>query len=180
MRTDDREPPRARRDLEGAPHPPVRTVLTSRARVPAGWRQGPPTAPLVATRLAVGSREQMPGTLEGLAPLFEGHTVNGSRVMAGRGEAWSGYRMHTDGFGRIAVVVDDMSSQELGRTVERLLTIEDFYHLTLLPLQLAREAKVELAAAERRMLAEMDALRGASSVDQKRTCLLYTSPSPRD
>jgi uncharacterized membrane-anchored protein len=139
--------------------------------VPAGWRQGPPTAPLVATRLAVGSREQMPGTLEGLAPLFEGHTVNGSRVMAGRGEAWSGYRMHTDGFGRIAVVVDDMSSQELGRTVERLLTIEDFYHLTLLPLQLAREAKVELAAAERRMLAEMDALRGASSVDQKRTVL---------
>lgn len=139
--------------------------------VPADWRQVPSTAPLVATRLAVGPREEMPETMEGLAALFEGHTVNGSRVMAGRGEAWSAYRAHTDGFGRIAVVVGEMSAQELGRTVERLLAIEDCYHLTLLPLPLAREAKAELAAAERRMVAEMDALRGAESVEQKRVLL---------
>lgn len=139
--------------------------------LPAGWLESFRTPPLVAVRLAVGSAKGMPDTLERLTTLFEGHTVNGSRVMAGRAEAWSCYRRHQDGFGRIAVVVREMSAQELGRTVERLLAIEDFYHLTLLPLPLARDAKTEVASAESRMVLEMDALRRADSLERKRTAL---------
>lgn len=142
-----------------------------RELLPAGWLESFQTPPLVATRLAVGSGKEMPDTPERLATLFEGHTVNGSQVMAGRGEAWSCYRLHEDGFGRIAVVVREMSVRELGRTVERLLAIEDFYHLTLLPLSLARGVKTEVASAESRMVLEMDALRRADSVERKRTVL---------
>ncbi len=140
--------------------------------VPAGWLGSFGTFPLVATRLAIGYRKEMPDTTpEGLMALFEGHTVNGSQVMGGRAEAWSCYRAHEDGYGRIAVVVREMSPQDLGRTVERLLAIEDAYHLTLLSLPVAREVKPELASAERRMVLEMDALRSADSLDQKRTVL---------
>jgi uncharacterized membrane-anchored protein len=138
---------------------------------PKGWLAGFAAPPLVATRLAVGSTQEMPDTLEGLMGLFGGHTVNGSRVMGGRAEAWTCYRGHEDGFGRIAIVTRDVSAQELGRIVERLLAIEDAYHLTLLPLPTARDVKPELAAAERRMVEEVDALRRAQSVQDKRTVL---------
>ncbi len=139
--------------------------------VPEGWMAGFGAPPLVATRLAVGSTPAMPGSLEGLMALFGGHTVNGSRVMGGRAEAWTCYRAHEDGFGRIAIVTRDVSAQELGRTTERLLAIEDAYHLTLMPLPMARDVKPELAVAERRMVQEVDALRRAQSVQEKRTVL---------
>jgi uncharacterized membrane-anchored protein len=139
--------------------------------LPAGWLASVGTPPLVATRLAVGSVDEMPRGPAALVALFEGHTVNGSRVMGGRAEVWSCYRVHRDGYGRIAVATREMSPRELGRTVERLLAIEDWYYLTLLSLPIAREVKPEVAAAERRMVSEMDALRGADSLEQKRTVL---------
>lgn len=145
--------------------------LDWRSILPSGWLEGFDTLPLVATRMAVDAKKEMPPTLEGLMALFEGHTVNGSRVMGGRAAVYSCYRIHQDGFGRIAVFVDEMSPQDLGRTVERLLGIEDCYHLTLLSLPMARDLKPDLAAAERRMGTEMDALRGADSLEGKRTVL---------
>jgi uncharacterized membrane-anchored protein len=142
-----------------------------RSILPSGWLEGLGTPPLVATRIAVDTKKEMPATLEGLMALFEGHTVNGSRVMRVRADVYSCYRIHQDGFGRVAVFVDEMSPQDLGRTVERLLGIEDFYHLTLLSLPLARELKPDLAIAEQRMVVEMDALRRADSLEGKRTVL---------
>ena len=145
--------------------------LDSGRFLPLDWPEILDKPPLVATRIAVGSKGEMPGTLEGLAELFEGHTVNGSQVMAGRAEAWSCYRVHGDGLGRIALVVDQMSPQDLGRTIERLLAIEDFTHLLLLSQPLAQEVKPRVASAESRMVHHMDALREAGSIEQKRSVL---------
>lgn len=139
--------------------------------LPANWLESVGGLPLVATRFTAAPRDQMPDTLDSLMALFEGHTLNGSEVMAGRAEAWSCYRSHGDGLGRIALVVDGMSPQELGRTAQRLFAVEDFYHLTLLSLPLAREVKPDLASTERRMVAEMDKLRGADLLEQKRAVL---------
>lgn len=150
---------------------PFQPFVLDFRRILPGWPEDLPSPPLVATRIAIGSRREMPATLEGLTELFEGHTVNGSQVMAGRAEAWSCYRIHTDGFGRIAVVVDQMSPQDLGRTAERLLAIEDFSHLTLLSQPLIEEVKPSVSSAEGRMVEEMDALRGADSIEQKRSVL---------
>lgn len=146
-------------------------ALDAERFLPVGWPETLDKPPLVATRIAVGSKGEMPGTLEGLMELFEGHTLNGSQVMAGRAEAWSAYRAHSDGFGRIALVVDQMSSQDLGRTMERLLAVEDFSHLTLLSQPLAQEVKPRVAAAEKRMVEHMDALSDANSIEQKRSVL---------
>ena len=128
-------------------------------------------APLVATLLAVGAKAAMPATPEGFSALFEGHTLNGSQVMAGRAEAWSCYRVHDDGFGRIAIVVSEMSPPETGRTVDRMLAIEDFWHLTLLSLPLAGQVRRDLAAAERRLEGQMDELRRADALADKRAVL---------
>ena len=139
--------------------------------LPDGWLESFGRPPLVAASMAIGTRDTMPTAAEGRMALFEGHTTNGSQVLAGGAEVWSAYRAHTDGFGRIAVIVDRMSAHELGRTVERLLTIENSYHLILLSLPLARDLKPSLAAAESRMVSVNDALLGADSVEQKRALL---------
>ena len=91
--------------------------------------------------------------------------------MGGRADVWTCYRAHADGFGRIAIGTRDVSAQDLGRTVERLLAIEDAYHLTLLPLPIARDVKPQLAVSERRMVQQLDAVRRADSVEEKRTVL---------
>jgi uncharacterized membrane-anchored protein len=139
--------------------------------LPAGFFESFGAPPLVATRFAIGSKDQMPDTLDGLSPLFEGHTVNGSQVMAGRAEVYSGYRVHDDSFGRIAIIVHQMSPQDLGRTVERLLVIEDSYHLALLSLPLARTLKSDLSQWEDHLVRQMEALRRADSMEQKRAVL---------
>lgn len=141
------------------------------ALLPTTWPAAMGALPLVATLLAVGSTGEMAGTPEGLAPLFEGHTLTGSQVMGGRAEAWSCYRVHDDGFGRIAVVVTEMSPAETGRTVDRMLAIEDFWHLTLLSLPLASQVQHDLAAAERRLVSQVDALRRADALAEKRAVL---------
>jgi len=139
--------------------------------LPVDWLKDIGRPPLVATSMAIGTRENMPSTPEARKALFDGHTINGSQVMAGGAEVWSAYRAHADGCGRIAVIVDRMSPHELGRTVERLLTIEDSYHMILLSLQLAREMSPSLAAAESCMVSVNDELLGADSVVQKRALL---------
>jgi uncharacterized membrane-anchored protein len=139
--------------------------------LPPGWLQSLGGVPLVATQIAVGRRDEMPNTLDSLTTLFEGHTINGSQIMAGLGEAWTCYRTHGDGLGRIAVVVNTMSAQEIGRTVQRLVAIEDYYHLALLSAPLASEIQPELIAAEDLMVEEMDKLYKAASVEEKRAVL---------
>ncbi len=139
--------------------------------LPKDWLTGFGQGPIVATRMAVGHRDQMPASLVGLRELFGGHTLNGSEVMAGKASVWSCYREHEEGSNRIAVIVDGMSTHDLGRTVARLLEIEDFWHLTLAPLPLALQVKRELADAERRMVSETDLLRETERAEQKRAVL---------
>jgi len=139
--------------------------------LPDGFREQIGLPLLVAVCLTIGPKKKMPATPEAMTELFEGHTVKGSGVMGGRAEAWSCYRVHNDGFGRILVGVDDMSPHSLSRTVDRLVAIEDFYHLTLLALPLARAIKAELAKWETRVVDEMDALRIADSLEEKRAVL---------
>lgn len=141
------------------------------AFLPADFFQSLGLHPLVAVFVSVWGRADMPDTPERLAQLFEGHTVNGSRVMDGRAEAWSAYRVHDDGFGRIALITEPVSPHSLGRTVERLLTLENLYHLILLSVPLARAVRGDLVTWESRVIHEMEALRVAGTLQQKRSVL---------
>ncbi len=139
--------------------------------LPASFPESVGVPPLVAVSVAVGNRDHLPDSPQAMSDLFEGHTVNGSRVMDNRGEVWSAYRIHEDGFGRMAVMVESVSEHSLGRTVDRLLAIEDLYHLTLLSLPLAREVRSDLVEWESRVVTQMEALRVAGTVYQKRSVL---------
>jgi uncharacterized membrane-anchored protein len=142
-----------------------------RTLLPRGWLDAVGT-PLVALQLAVGTALQLPGTPEQISErLFEGHTVHASLVMGGRAGAWTCYRTHGDGLGRMALVADGLSSQEIGRTVERLLAIEDLYHLVLLAQDRAVEAKPLLKLGEERLREQTIELERASTVPERRAVL---------
>jgi uncharacterized membrane-anchored protein len=134
---------------------------------PEGFFAGFGAAPLVATYLCAADQQNLPPGRD----LFDGHTVNASKVMAGRAEARSAYRMFADGFNRVALIVHDMTEAELGRTAQRLFVIEDSYHQTLLALPLAREVRSDLAGWENRMMALMQAMRSAATPEEKRAVL---------
>lgn len=139
--------------------------------LPSDFLAGMSVAPFVATRLAIGSRNEMADDASALADIFEGHTVYGSKVMGGAAEAWSCYRVHKDGFNRIALDVHSMSQHSLGRTVQRLVAIEDLSHLTLLSVSLARDIRADFASWESQVVRHMEALRVADSITEKRSVL---------
>jgi uncharacterized membrane-anchored protein len=91
--------------------------------------------------------------------------------MGGAGTAWNDFRLGPDGFGHMLLAVREMSRHELGRTVQRLLNLEDYYHLVLRPLPVAREAQGRLAGAESRLTEVMQAIARAEAMPEKRARL---------
>jgi uncharacterized membrane-anchored protein len=141
------------------------------AWLPEGWLDARAGQLLVATRLHVKpTPDGWPTTAE-VAPLFGDHTLKGSGVMAGAGAVWSGYRIHDDGFGRLLLGVKRMSRHELGRTVQRLLNIEDHTHMALMALPDARAIRTRLRQAEAAMAEVTQGLTTATTNADKRAHL---------
>jgi uncharacterized membrane-anchored protein len=137
------------------------------ALLPPGWLDGQRESLLSAVRLSVMSAEEPPA-FERIAEFFDRNVLTASQVMGGAGTAWTDYRLADDGFSRLLMVAHDMSRHELGRTVQRLLNVQDFYHLVLLPLPAARELQPELARAESRLNETMRAISEAEAMPDKR------------
>ncbi len=122
---------------------------------------------LVACHLAVepgkGEKPSEPDS-KGLQRHFGAESLSGSRMAGGNAEAWTDFRLHEDGFGRILVRDFGLRSRQGGRLVQRLLEIETYRMLALLALPLAREAAPEISAAARGLaeitgrMAEIDGL----------------------
>lgn len=137
--------------------------------LPAGWLPARHDRLLVALRLsALPEEETAPATMSRMACVFERHVMKASRVMGGLGTIWSDYRLAEGGFGRQVLMVGNMSRHELGRTVQRLLNIEDYYHMVLLPLPLARAVQLELTDMENRLTEVMTAISRAEGMEDKR------------
>lgn len=114
---------------------------TALAALPAGWLADLEGV-LVAMHVAV-----MPGDqpTPDLSRLFAGHQVIGSRVQGGAAEAWTDFRLHGDGFGRVLVRDHGLTPGQTGRLVQRLLEIETYRMMALLAFPLAREAVPKLS-----------------------------------
>jgi uncharacterized membrane-anchored protein len=130
--------------LEGSFDDPF--VETAVRKVPAEWMAELGQEVLVATHLVI---EKGPATelIATAAVRFEGNPVAGSRVAGGGAEAWSDFRRHGDGFGRIVLLDIDLREQQAGRLAQRLLEIETYRMMALLALPMARATSPRLSAA---------------------------------
>ncbi|ABI60199.1 DUF3422 family protein [Nitrosomonas eutropha] len=109
------------------------------AYVPQEWLAKLPGELLVATHIVLEDRRRPGRSMSELATLFSSNTVIGSKVSAGSASVWSDNQIHPDGFTRFLVHDDNLRSRQVGRLVQRLLEIETYRMLTILPLSMTRE-----------------------------------------
>jgi len=125
-------------------HPPIR-------RLPNKWLASLPGEILVATHIALDDRSRPKRSLSELAQLFSSNTVIGSKVAGGSASVWSDNQIHDDGFGRILIHDDNLRSRQVGRLVQRLIEIETYRMLAMLPLPMTRQMIPQLARADQRL-----------------------------
>ena len=113
------------------------------ARVPQDWLQAMPGAVLVAVHLALlpvdRSADKSADDATLVARALAPDTTAGSLIASGGAMAWTDFRLHEDGFGRILVRDVRLTPAQAGRMLQRLLEIETYRMMALLALPAARE-----------------------------------------
>jgi uncharacterized membrane-anchored protein len=79
---------------------------------------------------------------------FNGNTIIGSLISGGTGRAYTDFRIHADGFGRLLLCDHSMTSRQAGRLVQRLFEIDTYRMMALLALPVARKLSPLLTEAE--------------------------------
>lgn len=121
------------------------------AAVPPEWLAHIPGRSLVALHAELVERDKpVPGG-SGIAAAFGGNYVVGAGVGDGAGAAFTDFRVHADGCGRVLVFDRELSRYQAGRSLQRLFEIETYRMMALLALPVARALAPRLAAMEREL-----------------------------
>jgi uncharacterized membrane-anchored protein len=142
------------------------------AVLPPGWLSALPGEVVTAVHAALvpvagDAGAPAPPDADALsARHFAGHPLIGSRIVGGRGEAFTDFRIHPDGFGRILVRDRGMTPTQAGRIVQRLFEIETYRILALLAFPVAKELAPFLGERERELSEIATALIGAGEADE--------------
>lgn len=113
--------------------------------IPKDWLASMPGNVVVALHLALVDQEP---DEEQLHRWFEGQRWNGSQVANGRGAAWTAFKLHSDGFGRMVAKGNLLNAYQKGRLVQRLIEIETYRLMALLGLPVARELNPAISKIE--------------------------------
>lgn len=126
------------------------------SHAPDEWIKRLPGEVVAAVHVAFEDKEQPIRSIDELGRLFASNTVVGAKVAAGSAYAWTDNKIHGDGFGRILVRDVDLRRRQAGRLVKRLLDIETYRILAMMPVPLAKKHIPQLAAFDKQ-LAELTA-----------------------
>ncbi len=121
--------------------------------VPGDWLELLPGELIAATHIAFESKKAPRRSLDELSALFAPNTIIGAEVAAGSAVVYTDNRIHADGFGRILIQDIDLRSRQASRLVQRLLEIETYRMLAMLPVPMMRGYIPELARFDERLAA---------------------------
>ncbi|NOY62857.1 MAG: DUF3422 domain-containing protein [Gammaproteobacteria bacterium] len=132
---------------------PFETPFTEPAigHVPKEWLERLSGEVIAATHIAIESKERPQRSLKELSVLFASNTVIGSEVAAGSAIVWTDNQIHVDGFGRILIHDINLRSRQAGRLVQRLLEIESYRMLAMIPVPMMRNYIPQLAQFDERL-----------------------------
>ena len=119
--------------------------------VPKEWLATLPGEIIVATHIAFDASERPQRGLKDLSQLFASNTVIGAEVAAGNAIVWTDNQIHSDGFGRILIHNVELRRRQAGRLVQRLLEIETYRMLAMLPVPMMRGYIPQLAQFDERL-----------------------------
>ncbi|HYE00002.1 MAG TPA: DUF3422 domain-containing protein [Alphaproteobacteria bacterium] len=123
------------------------------AALPRDWWQAIGGERLVAVHVAVEPATAPRRDPAGLLAVFGSDNYVGSEMSGGAATAWTDFRIHGDGFGRILIRDSGLAEREAGRLVQRLLEIETYRMMALLALPVAREVWPQLSGIDARLAA---------------------------
>jgi uncharacterized membrane-anchored protein len=113
------------------------------------WVATLPGELMLGTRVAIESGQGPPADTDALsAAHFAGNALVGSSVAGGAADAYTDFRVHADGLGRLLVINRAMSPRETGRILQGLLEVDTYRMLALLALPVARELGPATARCE--------------------------------
>jgi uncharacterized membrane-anchored protein len=114
------------------------------------WVAALPGQVMVATQIAVEAEDRARGDFDALATrYFAGYALVGGVVAGGAAEAFTDFRVHRDGFGRLLLRNRSMTERQTGRTLQRLLELDTYRLLALLALPIARDLAPAVTRNER-------------------------------
>jgi uncharacterized membrane-anchored protein len=114
--------------------------------VPADWVARLPGKLINALHIAIGVLGLTP---EQISAEMSGNGLVGAKVLGGAAEAWTDFRLHADGFGRVLVRDLGLSKGQTGRLMQRLWEIETYRMMALLAFPEARRIHFEVARMDR-------------------------------
>lgn len=117
---------------------------TAADELPRDWLDRLPGTVLVAMHAAIREGDEPPD----LHRVFGDHLVVGSRIGGDAGTAWSDFRLHRDGFGRLLVNAGTLTRGQTGRMLQRLLEMETYRMMALLAFPVARGMGGQLSRLE--------------------------------
>jgi uncharacterized membrane-anchored protein len=136
--------------------------------IPKDWLATIPGNVVVALHMALIEHEP---TDEELHKWFEGQRWNGAKVAFERGAAWTAFKLHSDGFGRMVAHGNQLNPYQKGRLVQRLIEIETYRLMSLLGLPIARELNPEITKIEEDLAVLNQRIADIKSEDDERLLL---------
>jgi uncharacterized membrane-anchored protein len=117
-----------------------------------------PALPPLGTKLVDLDLLVVPGLELGevLPSFLHPGTIYGGNVLQGAARVWSTFQVDENGQGRCVVGAGALPPGRLGRLVRRLVEIENYYHLILLPLNDYRAQEAALHEMERSIAARSE------------------------
>lgn len=122
-------------------------TLAAAEALPRDWMDAIPGKMLVALNIELVNVKDDDAKEACFAPFWH-KDVAGSKVAGGRSSAWTDFRIHDDGFMRLALICDDLSESRTGRLVQRMVEIFTYGHLSLMALPVARRVMAQSAGIE--------------------------------
>jgi len=80
--------------------------------------------------------------------LFANDRLYGSQIQGGQAQVWTTFQLDDFGWEHYLILAGELSPSQLGRQIKRLVEIENYYHLILMPLDCFRDRSAELRELE--------------------------------
>jgi uncharacterized membrane-anchored protein len=115
--------------------------------------------------------------------LFDNHRLYGSQIQGGKAQIWTTLQLDDSGWEHYLILGGELTPAQLGRQLKRLVDVENYYHLILLPLEEFRRRSTELRELEMAFTTHsremFDALADATGEDERSWLTLLTEHSAR-
>lgn len=118
--------------------------------LPENWLAEQPGEVFAAFHMLVIDNDH-PSEEQDLNRYFEGHRPSISQVRLGKANLYTAFRLHTDNFGRFIIRNRGMSNPQMGRLVRRLIEVETYRLLSVIPLPLAKQIAPQLAEMDQQL-----------------------------